>query len=239
MIYFVQETKHNRIKIGHTTDLNRRLLQLRQRNPTPIQVLGITAGDQRMESSLHRKFRYLNTHGEWFAPAPELLLYILTCAQRYDPPWVTDRLSQLYGSDMADGFQPRDLPPLPAGWVGDIRRIANTIHAALTIMNNSRHAYHPADILAPHELVELRHYLAAGGLKVRVGRHWYHFVDTFNHTPVAELPPLPLPPQLTPPEVLAEARTATMRADTDSPDGTTARNVTTPMGEMTGEGDPS
>ena len=69
LVYFIRFG--DRIKIGFTTDLKRRLQVL----PHDM-LLATTPGTMRDEGRLHQRFAHLRITGEWFHAAPDLLAYI-------------------------------------------------------------------------------------------------------------------------------------------------------------------
>ncbi len=75
LIYFIQ-AESGAIKIGFTTDLTRRFLDLSIANHAQLTVLGVIYGGQNQEKKLHRQFEHLNLKGEWFESALELLAFI-------------------------------------------------------------------------------------------------------------------------------------------------------------------
>ena len=55
------------VKIGITTNLVKRLRELRHSSPVPIALLWQTPGDSSMEFALHKRFAHRRAHGEWFS----------------------------------------------------------------------------------------------------------------------------------------------------------------------------
>jgi hypothetical protein len=76
IVYFVRGA--NLIKIGRTESIEARLLALRGSSPVPLSLvaavyetaLGLT------EIDLHKRFRHLRDHGEWYHIQPELIEFI-------------------------------------------------------------------------------------------------------------------------------------------------------------------
>jgi hypothetical protein len=60
------------VKIGCTTDVDRRLRDLRQSSPVPLKLLASTHGGQSRETAYHFVFGAHRLHGEWFERTPEL-----------------------------------------------------------------------------------------------------------------------------------------------------------------------
>lgn len=73
-VYFVRAG--NRIKIGMSSDVPRRVKSLQTASSEPLQLLAIKQGGRAEEKSLHDRFAHLRQHGEWFTAAPELLAFI-------------------------------------------------------------------------------------------------------------------------------------------------------------------
>jgi len=78
MVYFVLAQGCNKVKIGVTSNVHKRLLTLSSYCPFPLRLLGtIEAGlAYDLESSLHEKFSEFKVHGEWYEDARSIRLYI-------------------------------------------------------------------------------------------------------------------------------------------------------------------
>jgi T5orf172 domain len=84
VIYFVKHVSEPLVKIGTTTCLTMRLVQLARdvgKSPT---VLGICAGSYADEVAIHQRFSHLREVGEWFRPDPELLAFVKAELQPWD-----------------------------------------------------------------------------------------------------------------------------------------------------------
>ena len=78
-VYFFQGCDTQRIKIGISKDVQRRLKSIQA--PEPLKLMGIIkSGGKRLEKELHQRFESLRVHNEWFKPDTELLEYIRTHA---------------------------------------------------------------------------------------------------------------------------------------------------------------
>jgi predicted GIY-YIG superfamily endonuclease len=75
IVYFVQSAS-GFIKIGFSTDLERRIKQLRIGNPEKLVVLAAFLAPSRLEWQLHRKFSDLAASGEWFFPDDRIRIEI-------------------------------------------------------------------------------------------------------------------------------------------------------------------
>jgi len=79
LVYFIQVG--NRIKIGTTTNLPRRLTQLRSHCAEEPRVLLAVAGDATQEKQVHALFAEDRIRGEWFAPSARLNQFM---AERFE-----------------------------------------------------------------------------------------------------------------------------------------------------------
>lgn len=66
VVYFIEAVGLDRVKIGTSVKLSRRLRAIQTYCPVRTRVLLVVAGDPKLESRLHRRFRTFRLHGEWF-----------------------------------------------------------------------------------------------------------------------------------------------------------------------------
>lgn len=76
VIYFVQAGPGGSIKIGTTSDLDRRLRELQTGNPVSLILLGTIPGSREEEHVVQSMFKHLQMEGEWFRPGEDLLAFI-------------------------------------------------------------------------------------------------------------------------------------------------------------------
>ncbi len=76
VVYFATRASDNAIKIGMTSNLKRRLRDLRKEHKEEITLLASMPGDTKKEFSLHERFKTSRLDGEWFARTPELLGFL-------------------------------------------------------------------------------------------------------------------------------------------------------------------
>lgn len=75
-VYFVQARKMGLIKIGYSTNVQKRLQALSTGCPDALDLLCVVKGNQRLESSIHQKFAEERVKGEWFSPSSRILSFI-------------------------------------------------------------------------------------------------------------------------------------------------------------------
>lgn len=73
--YFIQSGEGGNIKIGRAFDPQKRLHDLQCGSGKKLILLATIEGGAK-EHELHVKFKQHRTHGEWFAPHPDLLAFI-------------------------------------------------------------------------------------------------------------------------------------------------------------------
>jgi hypothetical protein len=78
VIYFIQNAVNNHIKVGFTAKpVRRRRSNLQTGNSAKLVLLGMMQGDEAMETDLHQRFAEAHILGDWFAPIPRLLQFII------------------------------------------------------------------------------------------------------------------------------------------------------------------
>lgn len=75
-VYFLQAKSLGHIKIGTTTNMQRRFSEIKTGCPDELVLLGITKGDANIERQIHEKFADSRVRGEWFAPSDDLASFI-------------------------------------------------------------------------------------------------------------------------------------------------------------------
>lgn len=73
MVYFIQCTETERVKIGKADDPIQRLSAIRSHSPTHVVLLGAIQGGVKKERELHERLAEYNHHGEWFELPGDLL----------------------------------------------------------------------------------------------------------------------------------------------------------------------
>ena len=83
-IYFLEAIGQDKIKIGKTRDLKKRLGQLQTGSTSKLQPLGVIVDKASRESELHALFAEDWIQGEWFRDTARLRNYIKDFAKPYD-----------------------------------------------------------------------------------------------------------------------------------------------------------
>jgi len=66
VVYVIGPPMSNRVKIGTSGSVGRRLPEIQRSSPLVLELLWHTPGDMRLEKALHRRFKDKRIHGEWF-----------------------------------------------------------------------------------------------------------------------------------------------------------------------------
>jgi predicted GIY-YIG superfamily endonuclease len=72
LIYVAQRDRDDAIKIGWTSNLERRLREVRKGQGCPVNLVAAFAGDKTVELKLHARFSATRVEGEWFLSSPEI-----------------------------------------------------------------------------------------------------------------------------------------------------------------------
>lgn len=66
VVYVLGTPGSNVVKIGRTTNLVKRLADIQRMSPVPLVALWTCPGGHELETKLHRHFKAIRSHGEWF-----------------------------------------------------------------------------------------------------------------------------------------------------------------------------
>ncbi|MGA2177319.1 MAG: GIY-YIG nuclease family protein [Verrucomicrobiota bacterium] len=75
-VYFIENNNTERIKIGVSTDPEKRRSELQTGSADPLRLIGSIPGGLHLESKLHSDFAHLRLQGEWFHATQELRGFI-------------------------------------------------------------------------------------------------------------------------------------------------------------------
>lgn len=104
-VYFARSTVGGPIKIGTARDPEQRLKELQACCPFPLVFLHVVpGGGRKLERSLHKRFKHLRLHGEWFETSEELTRYVA------DAKAAAEREAKARGGGLPpkkDPYQPR------------------------------------------------------------------------------------------------------------------------------------
>jgi len=84
-VYFVRAIGTKWIKIGMSTDIAKRVLDIHRVSPIPVELIAYIQTKQAsaIEKGLHRRFGDRRVRFEWFEESPEMLEYIATNAKAW------------------------------------------------------------------------------------------------------------------------------------------------------------
>ncbi|WP_328632030.1 GIY-YIG nuclease family protein [Streptomyces sp. NBC_00356] len=115
VVYVIGTPGSFTVKIGRTTDVTRRLAAIQRMSPVPLIVLWTHPGGHELETALHRHFKSIRSHGEWFKftdPPVELIRTAVT-----DRPWA--RTTKRSPKRVVIDLKPRQLQlPDPTSFAG-------------------------------------------------------------------------------------------------------------------------
>jgi hypothetical protein len=75
-VYFIRAVDGGPIKIGYSIHPKKRLEEIQNMSPTPLELLATIPGDRAAEAELHQQFDEYRLYGEWFDPCDELMRLI-------------------------------------------------------------------------------------------------------------------------------------------------------------------
>lgn len=78
VVYFLRRERDAAIKIGWTSDLLRRIHELRKKERCAIAVVAVFPGDKPLELAIQGRFKQHEIGKEWFRPVPEILEFAAT-----------------------------------------------------------------------------------------------------------------------------------------------------------------
>lgn len=91
VVYVLGTPGSNTVKIGRTANLGQRLAAIQRMSPIPLSIFWTHPGGSDLEANLHRHFKVLRSHGEWFAfdrdPVPIIQWAVV------DQPWLRPKVS--------------------------------------------------------------------------------------------------------------------------------------------------
>jgi len=85
-VYFIRAGQSGPIKIGVASDPQKRAVSISTASFMPVELLATMDGDHNVERSLHQRFKKDRLNGEWFAPTPELIEFIMTLEKAENRP---------------------------------------------------------------------------------------------------------------------------------------------------------
>lgn len=92
VVYVLGTPGSNVVKIGRTTNLPKRLADIQRMSPVPLVVLWTCLGGHELETNLHRHFKAIRSHGEWFSFTEDPVDLIRSAVSAR--PWVTAKPSR-------------------------------------------------------------------------------------------------------------------------------------------------
>lgn len=81
-VYFIHAPAANLIKIGYTTNLKTRFVDIQNGSPIPLVLLRSIDGGRATEAALHKRFAKLRRRGEWFKATKTLTDFVRSIVGR-------------------------------------------------------------------------------------------------------------------------------------------------------------
>lgn len=110
VVYVLGTPGSSIVKIGRTTNLSKRLADIQRMSPVPLEALWTHPGGHDLESNLHRHFKAMRSHGEWFTFRQDPVTLIRWAVA--DEPWLRPKVI-LTKEAKPQQRAPRVFPPLP------------------------------------------------------------------------------------------------------------------------------
>lgn len=107
IVYVLGTPGSRTVKIGTTTNLRKRLGDIQRMSPVPLEALWTCPGGRDLETQLHRHFKDLRLHGEWFEFRADPVRLVRWAVE--DQPWLRPKVSL----NRATGAPAAALSPIP------------------------------------------------------------------------------------------------------------------------------
>jgi hypothetical protein len=91
VVYMIGTPGSNTVKIGRTTNLQKRFGEIQRMSPVPLAVLWQHPGGHELETRLHRHFADLRSHGEWFTFRVDPVQHVQWAVD--GKPWLRPKVS--------------------------------------------------------------------------------------------------------------------------------------------------
>jgi hypothetical protein len=89
MLYFIRGKESGNIKIGFSTNPDKRKSNLQTAHYEELEFIGIMSGTLEDEARIHEMFAEFNIRGEWFKATPKILEYVEKNANKPEKNIVT------------------------------------------------------------------------------------------------------------------------------------------------------
>lgn len=106
VVYALGTPGHQTVKIGTTRNLAKRIADIQRMSPVPLEVLWTHPGGHELETNLHRHFKTIRSHGEWFHFQSDPVTRIRWAVE--DPPWLRPKVN------LKKKRKPTPPPPRPS-----------------------------------------------------------------------------------------------------------------------------
>lgn len=84
IVYFARAGDTNRVKIGTTASIRKRIQSLQTGCPDQLDIIFTTPGDKNSEKNFHRMFKKSRISGEWFRYKPQIYSFLKQREERLE-----------------------------------------------------------------------------------------------------------------------------------------------------------
>jgi T5orf172 domain. len=107
VVYVLGTPGSNIVKIGRTTNLHKRFADIQRMSPVPLLILWTHPGGSELETNLHRHFKAIRSHGEWFNFEGDPVNQIRNAVS--SRPWIVIRPARVTATRTVIDLQPKRL----------------------------------------------------------------------------------------------------------------------------------
>lgn len=95
------------VKIGRTTNLKKRVADIQRMSPVPLTTLWTHPGGSELEANLHRHFKAIRSHGEWFSFTEDPVGQIQSAVSAQ--PWIATKAARVKTTRTVIDLKPKRL----------------------------------------------------------------------------------------------------------------------------------
>jgi len=132
MIYFILDEKKEYLKIGYSTNCNKRLQTLQSSNPRELFLIHFLEGDVKKENELHKLLKEKVYNGEWYIYS-EISNFLIE--NKYLPDDIDISIEDIFSGNLL--VQPIQKKPKWKVWVEDDEPLDDRLLAIMEYIRNN------------------------------------------------------------------------------------------------------